>query len=168
MRNFYKIERELEQGSCNPFRQAQPGGESGPEREGIPERNGPHPTAHQRGSTSPKGERGVEADERSFELGGGGISRLLWTSMTCRRGHRTGRGAQGWKLLTPPAPLVCSSRAAGHLPAACTHPKDKEALCSHRAYTSPFRGRARWRQMGQGEKKPPEAAHSCHPVLSQM
>lgn len=39
----------------------------------------------------------------ALDLGGrgGGISRLLWTSMTRKEGHRTGGGAQGWKPLTP-------------------------------------------------------------------
>lgn len=136
MRNFFKIERELRAEKLQPLQTGTAGRQEWPQAGGHPERNGQHPTAHQRGSVSPKGESGVQADERSFEPGGGGVSRLLWTSMTCRGGHRTGRGAQGWKLLSPhPWALGRLLKGCRAPPAAYTHPKDTEALCSHRAHT---------------------------------
>lgn len=103
----------------------------------------------------------------------GGISSLLWTSLTPRVGHRKvpgGRPGLGDAHPTQLGLLVGSSGAAVASLLPAPHARDKQALCSHAADTGlrvPTRREGKVETNGAEQKKAPEAAH-CHPGLSQM
>lgn len=95
-------------------------------------------------------------------LGLGGISRLLWTSQEGSQGKVV---VPGMEDADPHTWGSCCGSAWGGR-STWLLPKAKQApWYMPSAYMEPTH---RWRQMGQGEMKPLEAAHSCHLVLSQV